>query len=112
MGTQLILPLHCSGKRYEGAVSPQPLLWLVHQVFAKKLVGAWVGEGILELIGNFYFPRGMVALWGMVTLPAPPASDRGGKIGHLLSLGPWAHTNAISWSPATTVIQAIYSDPC
>lgn len=71
------------------------------------------GGGILVLVRNLLplGKQGSCREWHFFP-PPPTPSDLGGNIGHLLSLGPLAHTNAISWSPATPMIQAIYSDPC
>lgn len=77
-------------------------------LFTKRGRGG-VGWESLELIRNFL--QRAVKLQGMAALLAPPPSALGGKIGHL-SLGPQAHKNATSRSPAIMVIQAIYSDPC
>lgn len=72
-------------------------------------VCVWGVGGILELTGKFsYFLQRTGKLQGMAALSPPPFSSRKKNWSSLFG----AHTNAISRSPATMVIQAIYSDPC
>lgn len=106
-----ILASLCSGKG-SGTRSLSSLLWLSHQVSTLKGVGCVGGRGAepWSLLGSSLTSskgQGSCREWRLSPLPSP-LSSRKKNWSSLFG----ARTNAISRSPATVVIQAIYSDPC